>query len=69
MLDKFLTQLGEDTELCERYKKNPKEIMESYGLTDEEISAMLSGDLSKIKDSSNFQQTNFIIFILSPNEK
>ncbi|MCL1037863.1 hypothetical protein L2750_11940 [Shewanella submarina] len=50
--NEFFEQLASDAKLMEAYKQDPKGVMKSYGLTDEEILAVMSGDQEKIKTLS-----------------
>jgi len=51
-LKKLLVDLGQDAELAARYEKDPEQVMGEYGLTGEEMSAMLDRDLDKLKKLS-----------------
>jgi hypothetical protein len=48
-LSGFLTKLGEDQGLQQRYMKDAEGTMREAGLSDETIKALLSRDLSTIK--------------------
>ena len=45
-LVRLLNDLGRDASLAEAYAKDPDPILASYGLRDDEIEAMKSGDLT-----------------------
>lgn len=49
VLSDFFTQLGQDAQLMEDYKQNPEAVMRAHGLTDEEINAVMKGDMEKLK--------------------
>ncbi|WP_133405997.1 hypothetical protein [Parashewanella tropica] len=69
MLDKFLAQLGEDTELLESYQKAPKEVMEEYGLSEDDITAMLSADEQKLKERAPHRSPTHLLFVHQPNDE
>jgi hypothetical protein len=48
-LSGFLTKLGDDQDLQQRYTKDPEGTMRGAGLSDDTIEAMLSRDLGQIK--------------------
>ena len=48
-LSSFLTKLGEDTGLQEKYVSDPEGTLRSAGVPDDTIQAVLSRDLAKIK--------------------
>lgn len=48
----LLVDLGKNADLKDEYENSPKEVMARYGLTDEEMQAMLEKDLDKIKKLS-----------------
>jgi aromatic-ring opening dioxygenase LigAB LigA subunit len=48
-LGSFLHKLSEDSELQQAYMKDPRGTMQQAGLSDEEIDAMMSRDLGRIK--------------------
>ena len=51
-LSDFFTQLGQDAQLMEAYQQDPEAVMRAHGLTDEEIAAVMSGDMGKLKSLS-----------------
>ena len=51
-LSDFFTQLGQDAQLMEDYKQNPEVVMRAHGLTHEEINAVMSGNIEKLKTLS-----------------
>ena len=51
-LSDFFTQLGQDAQLMEDYKQDPEAVMRAHGLTDEEITAVMTGDMEKLKNLS-----------------
>lgn len=61
-LSDFFTQLGQDAQLMEAYQQDPESVMGAHGLTDEEISAVMTGDMTKLKVLSGDQ--NYQTFIL-----
>ena len=48
-LSSFLQKLSEDSDLQQRYMKDPGGTMRQAGLSDDVLQAALSGDLGKIK--------------------
>ncbi|NEZ04434.1 hypothetical protein G4Y73_09775 [Wenzhouxiangella sp. XN201] len=48
----LLIDLGKNADLKDAYESDPKEVMARYGLSDEEMQAMLEKDLDKIKKLS-----------------
>ncbi|ABI39842.1 conserved hypothetical protein [Shewanella sp. MR-4] len=61
-LSDFFTQLGQDAQLMEDYKQDPEAVMRAHGLTDEEINAVMTGDMEKLKTLSGDQ--DFQAFLL-----
>ncbi|MFB2729966.1 MULTISPECIES: hypothetical protein [Shewanella] len=61
-LSDFFTQLGQDAQLMEDYKQNPEAVMRAHGLTDEEINAVMTGDIEKLKVLNGDQ--NYQTFVL-----
>ncbi|ABK49173.1 MULTISPECIES: hypothetical protein [Shewanella] len=61
-LSDFFTQLGQDALLMEDYKQNPEAVMRAHGLTDEEINAVMTGDMEKLKVLNGDQ--NYQTFVL-----
>jgi hypothetical protein len=49
ILGEFLLKLSSDDVFLGRYVKDPKGIMTSFGLTPEAISALLAGDVARIR--------------------
>ncbi|GGI68150.1 hypothetical protein [Shewanella gelidii] len=57
-LKDFMVDLASDAKLTEAYRQNPIDTMKSYGLTDDEIKAVMSNDqdaLKKITGEDDFQ--------------
>jgi Aromatic-ring-opening dioxygenase LigAB, LigA subunit len=48
-LASFLHKLSEDKELQQAYTSDPRGTMQQAGLSDEEVNAMMSRDLGRIK--------------------
>lgn len=48
-LRQLLVDLGKDAAVHDAYLADPKKVMADYGLTDEEINAMLAKDLDAVK--------------------
>lgn len=51
-LVRLLKDLGQDAELAEAYAKDPDVVLKQYDLSDDEIKALKSGDLDKIREVS-----------------
>ncbi|KPZ68878.1 MULTISPECIES: hypothetical protein [Shewanella] len=47
-LTEFFTELNTDAKLLETYKKDPEGTMKNYGLSENEIKAVLSGDAKAV---------------------
>ncbi|MCG9697227.1 hypothetical protein [Shewanella sp. Isolate11] len=47
-LSEFFEKLATDAQLMEAYQQDPEAVMKSAGLTDEAISAVMSGDKAAI---------------------
>lgn len=61
-LSDFFTQLGQDAQLMEDYKQNPEVVMRAHGLTDEEINAVMTGDMEKLKTLSGDQDYQAFLY-------
>lgn len=48
-LTQLLTDLGKDANLHDAYVSDPSKVMRRYGLSDEEVKAMLDKDVDKLK--------------------
>lgn len=51
----LLIDLGRNADLQDEYGKDPKAVMSRYGLTEEEMKAMLDKDLEKVKKLSGLE--------------
>lgn len=51
-LRQLLIDLGKDAELRQRYEDSPKEVMNEYKLSSDEIQAMLDKDVDKLMNLS-----------------
>ncbi|QSX29034.1 hypothetical protein JYB88_12320 [Shewanella cyperi] len=61
-LTDFLKKLGEDATLLDAYKKDPEGVMRQHGLTDEEIAAIMAGDMQKLKGLTG--DGNYQMFVI-----
>ncbi len=52
----LLRELGQNSELAEAYKRDPKDVMTRAGLSDEEIQAMLDKDVETLKKLSGLEK-------------
>ncbi|MDG5898410.1 hypothetical protein E2650_00520 [Shewanella xiamenensis] len=62
-LSDFFTLLGQDAQLMEDYKQNPEAVMRAHGLTDEEINAVMTGDMEKLKTLSGDQDYQAFLLV------
>lgn len=62
-LRELLVDLGKDAKVHDAYITDPKSVMADYGLTDEEIQAMLAKDLDAVRRLSGIDdlQSNGVI--------
>lgn len=62
-LPELLNELGRKADVYEQYQKDPTEVMKRYGLSAEEIKAMLAKDLEAVKRLSGMDnlKTNHTI--------
>lgn len=62
-LRELLVDLGKDAKVHDAYIADPKSVMADYGLTDEEIRAMLAKDLDAVRRLSGIDelQSNGVI--------
>lgn len=51
-LSDFFTQLGQDASLMEAYQLDPEAVMRAHGLSEEEIEAVMLGDMERLKSLS-----------------
>ncbi|MCH1928771.1 hypothetical protein L9G16_01105 [Shewanella sp. A25] len=61
-LTDFFTQLGQDAKLMEAYKQDPEAVMRAHGLSDDEINAVMAGDMEKLKALSG--EENYQSYLL-----
>lgn len=61
-LKAFLTELGENAAMLEKYKADPEKTMSEYGLGKDEISAVLSADMEKVRSLTGSNDTLGIIY-------
>ena len=66
-LSDFFTQLGQDAQLMEDYKQNPEAVMRAHGLIDEEINAVMSGNMEKLKTLSGYENYQSYLVISHGN--
>lgn len=62
-LSDFFTQLGQDAQLMEDYQQDPEAVMRAHGLTDEEITAVMKGDMAKLKSLSGDEDYQTFILV------
>lgn len=68
-LSDFFEKLGSDAGLMEAYQQDPKAVMLANGLTDEEVLAVLSGNMDKLKQlSGDTTNTRSYLLITNPND-
>ena len=66
-LSSFLTRLHEDPELQQRYKSDPRGTLEEAGVSQDEIDAVLSGDLGRIKSMLGGPEQMLFMVVISPD--
>ncbi|WP_198782758.1 MULTISPECIES: hypothetical protein [Shewanella] len=66
-LSDFFTQLGQDAQLMEDYQQDPEAVMRAHGLTDEEITAVMTGDMEKLKNLSGDENYQSYLIISHGN--
>ena len=66
-LSGFLSRLYEDPELQKRYRSDPKGTLKEAGLSDDEIEAVTSGDLGKIKSMLGGPEQMLFMVVISPD--
>jgi hypothetical protein len=66
-LSDFFTQLGQDAQLMEDYQQDPEAVMRAHGLTDEEITAVMTGDMEKLKNLSGDEDYQSYLIISHGN--
>jgi hypothetical protein len=64
----FFTKLGTNAALLEAYKRDPRGVMKSNGLTEEEIEAVISGDKTRISQLSGDKEMAMYLIVLNPTE-
>ena len=57
-LVRLLKDLGQDAKLAEAYEKDPDAVLKKYDLSDDEIKALKSGDLDKIREVSGLDEVH-----------
>lgn len=62
-LSDFFIQLGQDAQLMEDYQQDPEAVMRAHGLTDEEITAVMTGDMEKLKNLSGDQDYQSFLLV------
>ncbi|MGL5667219.1 MAG: hypothetical protein ACRDD9_13910 [Shewanella sp.] len=62
-LSDFFTQLGQDAQLMEDYKQNPQVVMLAYGLSIDEITAVMTGDMKKLKSLNGDGDYQFFVLV------
>ncbi|MGI2037260.1 hypothetical protein ACRN9Z_04185 [Shewanella frigidimarina] len=67
-MNTFFTKLGTDAALLEAYKLDPRGVMKSNGLTQEEIDAVMSGDKTRVSQLSGDKEMAMYMIISNPTE-
>ncbi|ASJ97442.1 hypothetical protein [Shewanella marisflavi] len=68
-LSDFFQKLGSDAALLEAYKADPEGVMQNYGLSDEEIAAVMSGDKEQIDSlSGDSSDTQAYLIVTNPDD-
>lgn len=55
-LVRLLKDLGQDAKLAEAYEKDPDAVLEKYDLSKEEIEALKTGDLDKLRNTTGLDE-------------
>ncbi len=61
-LIEFLTELGEDAELLKKFQDSPEQTMKDYGLSDEEIKAVMDQDEDRVRELTGSEEGMKITF-------
>tara|TARA_R110002033_G_scaffold1601_3_gene13324 strand:+ start:306 stop:509 length:204 start_codon:yes stop_codon:yes gene_type:complete len=64
----FFTELATNALLLEAYKLDPRGVMTSNGLTQEEIDAVMSGDKARVNKLVGDKEMAMYLLILNPTE-
>ncbi|MBR9728267.1 hypothetical protein ACFOD0_13785 [Shewanella intestini] len=67
-LTDFFTALNQDAKMLENYKKDPRAVMQQYGLSAAEISAVLSGDANQVKSLTGDTLMKSYMLISNPTQ-
>ena len=68
-LNDFFEKLGSDAALMEAYKKDPEGVLKANGLNEEEIQAVMSSDMDKLKLlSGDMTNARSYLLITNPND-
>lgn len=68
-LSDFFEKLGADAALMEAYKNDPEGVMKTSGLIEQEIEAVISGDIDKLKLlSGDMTNARSYLLITNPND-
>ena len=68
-LNDFFEKLGSDAALMEAYKKDPEGVLKANGLNEEEIQAVISSDMDKLKLlSGDMTNARSYLLITNPND-
>ena len=63
-LVELLKQLGSDVELAKAYQENPEAVMKEAGLSEEEMEALKSGDIERLKEVTGLKELKRINSII-----
>jgi hypothetical protein len=55
-LVRLLKDLGQDASLAETYEQDPVSVLKKYDLSKEEVKALKSGDVDKIREISGLDE-------------
>ena len=67
-LTDFMKQIGTDASLLEAYKNNPEAVMRAHGLSDDEINAVMSGDIEALKQLTGNEDYQAYVLIHHGND-
>ena len=67
--EEFVIKLSEDPKLNESYVKNPEAVMKDFGLEDNEIKAVMTGETKEIEKLTGTKAVCINIVMLMKDDK
>ncbi|BDY05456.1 hypothetical protein [Ferrimonas sp. YFM] len=65
----YINELDSNADLLDAHKKDPESTMKTYGLSDEEIAAVMSGDSDKIRALSGANSDQDLVNVVQVQQK